>query len=273
MKRFLYYIFLALEGIVLAVTLANVIYCIVTNSLVSFGVTSYHALFVPFLKVYEGGSAWNYIVFLFFAGFSVFVYIKTIQEFLDCKLRKAKFISINFLWMILAYSCCIFLVFDMNYLELIKDYTPTVSNVLLALGWITLLVKIYEAHDVIRADRYDDEEFLPEEAQLDAKSYKQIERTVKGMKWLAFVCFIVSLYIWYVKNELMLYVKLRDFIYIGTALIIIINFFICYGQTKKLEKKTGQPMPSEDFLKKINVLQIITFILFVASYFVLLYIS
>ena len=273
MKRALYYTYIVMQGIVLAVTLSNVIYCIATNSLLGFGITSYPALFVPFLKVYDGGALWNYFVFLLLACFSVFVYIKATREYLDRGLRKAKFISINFLWLILSYSCCFFLIFDDCFMELLENNIPMVSGILFTLGGITSFVKIYEAYDVIRADRRDGEDFLPEEAQLDAKSYKQIERTAKGMPWFAFVCFIVSLYIWYVDIDSYLGMIYINLIYIGTALILIINFFICIDQTKKFEKRTGQPMPSEDFLKRINVLQIVTFIVFLASYFVFLIIS
>ncbi len=270
MKRYLYYIFILIEGIVLAVTLANVIYCIATNSLVNFCVTSFQALYVPFLKVYEGGALWNYFVLLLLACFSVFVYIKATREYLDRGLRKAKFISINFLWLILSYSCCFFLIFDDCFMELLENNIPMVSGILFALSGITSLVKIYEAYDVIRADRRDGEDFLPEEAQLDAKSYKQIERTAKGMPWLAFVCFIVSLYIWYVDMDSYLGMMYINLIYVGTALILIINFFICIDQTKKFEMRTGEPMPNEDFLRKIILLQITTFFIFVASYFLFL---
>lgn len=273
MKRALYYTYIAFQGVTLVLTLTNVIYCIATNSLVNFGVTSYPALFVPFLKVYEGGSIWNYLVFLLFASFSVFVYIKATQEFLNRSLRKAMFIFINLFWLILAYSCCFFLIFDDYFMVLVGDFTPRVSGVLFLLGFITAVVKVHEAYDVIRADKRDGEDFLPEEAQLDAKSCKQIERTVKGMPWLAFVCFLVSLYIWYVDIDSYLGMLYINLMYNGTALIFIINFFICIDQTKKFENKTGQKMPSEDFLKRINALQITTFILFVASYFILLIIG
>lgn len=272
MKRALYYTYIVMQGIVLAVTLSNVIYCIATNSLLGFGITSYPALFVPFLKVYEGGSIWNYLVFLLFAFFSVFVYLRSIQEFLNRNLRKAIFIPINFFWIIVAYSCSLFLILDNNFLQLITN-TFDISLFLTFFGLFVLIIKTSEIHDVIRADRRDGEDFLPEEAQLDAKSYKQIERTAKGMPWFAFVCFIVSLYIWYVDIDSYLGMMYINLIYIGTALILIINFFICIDQTKKFEKRTGQPMPSEDFLKRINVLQIVTFIVFLASYFVFLIIS
>ena len=90
------------------------------------------------------------------------------------------------------------------------------------------------------------------------------------MPWLAFVCFIVSLYIWYVDMDSYLGMMYINLIYVGTALILIINFFICIDQTKKFEMRTGEPMPNEDFLRKIILLQITTFFIFVASYFLFL---
>ncbi len=272
MKRALYYLYIVAQGVTLAITLANVIYCFVTNSLVSFGVTCYPLLYVPFYKVNNGGSLWNVLAFLIFAIFSVYVYIKSAKEFLDCKLRKAVFISINFLWIIFAYLCNLFLVLDDEFLQFTK-YTPDISVFLCFLGLLALLVKTYEVHDVIRVDRREVEEFLPEEFQLDAKSYKQIERTAKGMPWFAVVSFVISLIILYIDGEKFFASLYINLIYIGTALIMIVNFFICINQTKKFEKRTGLKIPSEDFLKRINILQITTFILFVASYAVLLIIG
>ena len=271
MKRVLYYTYIVLQGLVLAVTLTNVIYCFVTHELVNFGATTYPLLFVPFYKVYNGGSLFNILVCIVFASFSVYVYIRSAIEFLNLNLRKGVFIGINFLWVLFASLCCSALNFDINFDEFIYGGKYSISVVLLLLGFMAMLVKISDMHNVIRADRRDGEDFLPEEFQLDAKSYKQIKRTANGMPWFAGVSFSVSLLLIYVGGEKFIGMLWINYIYIATAFLIVVNFFVCIQQTKKFEKKTGIKMPSEDFLKKINLLHIVTFVLFVASYFVVFY--
>lgn len=273
MKRALYYLCIVAQGVTLAITLANVIYCFSTNSLVSFGITSYPLLFVPFYKIYNGGSLYNILAFIVFASFSVFVYVKSTKEFLDRNLRKGVFIGVNYLWSLFAYSSCSSLLLDLDFADFVGGGEYYVTVLLMLLGLVAMVVKTYESHDVIRADRRDGEDFLPEEFQLDAKSYKQIERTAKGMPWFAFVCFVISLVVLYVGGEKFISMLWISFMYIATAFLMIINFFICINQTKKFEKRTGLKMPSEDFLKKINVLQITTFILFVLSYLFVLVLS
>ena len=272
MKRILYYTYIVIQGLVLAVTLTNVVYCFVTQELVNFGVTTYPLLFVPFYKVYNGGSLLNILTFIVFASFSVYVYIRSAVEFLNCHLRKGVFIGVNFLWLLFTGLSCSALNFDLEFSDFVGGEYG-VSLVVLLLGFVAWLVKISDMHNVIRVDKRDGEDFLPEEFQLDAKSYKQIERTAKGMPWLAGVSFAVSLLLVYVGGEKFIGMLWINFIYIATAFLIVSNFFVCIQQTKKFEKKTGIKMPSEVFLKKINLLHIVTFVLFVASYFVVFILS
>lgn len=272
MKRILYYTYIVIQGLVLAVTLANVVYCFATQELVNFGVTTYPLLFVPFYKFNNGGSLLNILTFIAFASFSVYVYIRSAVEFFNCNLRKGIFIGVNFLWLLFSSLSCSALNFDLEFSDFVSgEYGLSIAPLLLGLAaW---LVKVGEMHNVIRADKRDGEDFLPEEFQLDAKSYKQIERTAKGMPWLAGVSFAVSLLLVYVGGEKFIGMLWINFIYIATAFLIVSNFFICIQQTKKFEKKTGIKMPSEVFLKKINLLHIVTFVLFVASYFVVFILS
>lgn len=261
------------QGFVLALTLVNVIYCFVTESLVCFDFTGYPLLYVPLYKFSHTHSLLDILAFVVFAFFSLFLYVKSLFEFLDNRLRKGWFVFINLLWLLFATLSCYPLCFDIDFVDFVFASEYKIGYSLFLLALIAVMVKTNEIQSVVRADRRDGEDFLPEEFQLDAKSYKQIERTAKGMPWLAFVSFVISLIILYIDGDKFISALCINLIYVGAALMMIANFFICIDQTKKFERKTGLTMPSEDFLKKINVLQITTFILFVASYFLLLIIG
>lgn len=228
--------------------------------------TSISLFFVPYFRFWDNGG-FEEILFLFlFTIITVILFIVSSKELLDPSNRKAPYTILNIFWIMM--STFITLIVEINN----KLFLPSLDIIyfyMFVIVFIFLIVfaKWSDQNKVIREKPLNSkEEFLPENFQFQTKSYQQIARTAKGTPVIAFSCFLFSLFLWYLDKDITIF---RNFLY-GIVLVLIVIISIgTFVDCKRFEKRTGEKPPTSHFLRRLIIMQVISIMLFVGSYFLL----
>ncbi len=259
MRKIYYTIVVALQGISLLTTIVNIIFYAVSKSFVLFPLSIY-SLIQPYIRFINNGNIFDLFALILFLLISVVFYLFSSKELLDTKNTKAPFIILNILWLVISY----FPILKLNSDDF-TVMTAIISHSSIAILYLPVIfIKWSQQNKVMRnKDVPDFEDPLPENFQLAPKSYQQIYRTAKGPIILELGVFLVTAYFKYMELHSTL---LCVYSYLATMFFAIIIFFGTIHDCKSFKKKTEQDFPYANFLKKLNIMQIISFILFAVSF-------
>lgn len=260
-KRLTYILSVFIQGIFIIETVINVIYCSIFESAEIWPLTIAH-VFIPYLKYYYMNNIIDIFVLILFLCLSIILYVFSTIELLNNSNTKAPFIILNYLWNIIGFwtfgikinNTYVLDIFSMMY------YLYIVLSIV-----IVIPIKWKQQNQVIKAQLYSNREnpllkkidFLP-------KDYSQIIRTAKGPVIVEICIFFILLFFKYMGEYKQDIINAIYFFTVIFALIIFFgtisdyNFFV-----NSCKKNIGNCT-----IKKINILQIVSLILFILTYFI-----
>lgn len=278
MKKAVYISGLLLQGVMLILSLVNIIYNLLEATQAVFirrvFSGSMYLFFVPYNRYLDNGNVFELLILILFFVVSFGLCVFSARELLNDKTIKIPFTIINFLWFNFSVSVPMFIAGDSqeNFIEFFIE-----NNFLgLCLSWIIifiqvgiLFIKVMGNNKIIRSNpELYKEEFLPERFQLSAKSYAQIKRTAIGTPVIASGAFIVCLLLKYF-NDTITFGAITA-LYIFSLVIMIFLFVGLIFECNSFQKKNIEKLPSPNFVKELNRIQIVSMIIFICSYFIML---
>lgn len=259
-KKLPYIFSIIFQGIFLLTTIINLIYDIIKNSVSVWSLTIAH-IFIPYLKYTHSGHIFDLFVLGLFLCISVISYIFSIKELLDSRNKKLPFLILNYLWNILGFWTfgakiggvyvmdifsliyyCLFFIFIVTVIPLKWKEHKSIANVDISDNSENPLLKKFD--------------FLP-------KSYAQIVRTAKGAPVVEISIFLIMLFFKYI-GEIVL--EIVNILYLFTVVFAII-IFIGTISDYRFFIQSGNKSNRKHTLSKLNTMQIVSFILFVTTYF------
>lgn len=272
-KRSLYIVGVAVQGLMIINSLINY-FIYLQNSAKPIDPFTIRAFFVPCNRYLESGSIIEIFVLLAFIVISIVLYIFASRDLLNRKNRNSAFIILNTFWFLISYSV-VFIFMNPDEINVLMSSEGFILSMLeLIPSFLLLLMLICKGLDQKNLRRKEPdptkEEFLPENFQMRSISYRQIKRTAMGTPVIAAVCFLLCLYIRYLNG--LLVAQTINFLYALSAIFIVIIFIGTIVECRSFEKRTGQKPPTENFLKKLNIVQIVSFILFALTYILFVFI-
>lgn len=278
MKKAVYISGLLLQGVMLIISLINIIYNLLEATQAVFirrvFSGSIYLFFIPYNRYLDNGNVFELLILILFFVVSFVLCIFSARELLNDKTIKIPFTIINLLWFNFSVSVPMFIAGDSqeSFLELFIE-----KNFLgLSLAWITILmqigilfVKVISNNKIIRSNpELYKEEFLPERFQMSSKSYAQIKRTAMGTPVIASGAFIVCLLLKYLNNTITF--GGITALYIFSLIIMIFLFVGLVFECNSFQKKNIEMLPSPNFIKGLNKIQIVSMIVFICSYFIMI---
>ena len=262
------------------ISLINVIYNLI-ESVQSVFITkvflgSIYIFFIPYNRYINNDNVFELLILFLLFVISFMVLFFSAKELLNNKNIKYPFTIANILWFdfILIIPLLIVSSHDKDFLEyfscsnFIYGY---LSIFIMILQIIVMIMKSFNYYRMVKNNSIlAKEEFLFETFSWHAKSYKQIKRTALGIPVITILTFFFSLLLEYINTEKS--IILIDFLYIMVTFLsvfILISVNIEYNHYKKNYK---EKIPYTDFLKYLNVIQIISIVCFIVSYFIILFI-
>ncbi len=277
MKKTVYISELLLQGAMLIISLVNIIYNLIEATQTVFirrvFSGSMYLFFVPYNRYIDNRNIFELLILLLFFVVSIVLCVFSGRELLNDKTIKIPFTIINFLWFIFSASIPMFIAekSQESFIELFIE-----KNFLgLCLSWITILVqvvvlfiKVINNNKIIRSNpELYKEDFLPERFLMSAKSYAQIKRTAMGTPVIASGAFIVCLLLKYF-NDTITFGAITA-LYIFSLVIMIFLFVGLIFECNSFQKKNIEKIPSSNFIKGLNKIQIISIIIFICSYLIM----
>lgn len=270
MKKYLYKFAIVLQLFLILSSLANLLYCAIEHREVMFFGTIY-LFFVPYFRFLASGNIYEGIVLFLFVIFTIFLFIFAAKDFLDSENRKSWALPSNLVWILYSIAPCLIYT-DLHTLERIGEmdnFMPSIFFsfiVILFLFIITLMKFCDQCKNIRNKPDPAKEEFLPEKFEWHCISYKQIRRTSLGSPVIVCVCFILSLTLKYLNGPV---VDLVINVLYGFCLFfLIVIFFGTIYEYYNYGKRTGEKPPTKNFLKKLNIIQIVSFIFLALSFLV-----
>lgn len=278
MKKAVYIFELLLQGAMLVISLVNIVYNLIEATQAVFVRRvfsgSMYLFFVPYNRYIDTENILELVILLLFFAVSFGLYIFSAKELFNDKKIKIPFTVMNFLWFIFSVSVPMFIavVNTENFVELFieKNFLGLgLSYVTMIMITAVLVVKVINNNKIIRSNpELYKEEFLPERFQLSAKSYAQIKRTAMGTPVIALGAFIVCLLLKYLNDNITFGVITALYIFSLAFMIFIFTGLIF--ECKSFQKRNIEKLPSPNFIKSLNKMQIVSMIIFVGSYFIML---
>lgn len=277
MKKTVYISELLLQGAMLIISLVNIIYNLIEATQTVFirrvFSGSMYLFFVPYNRYIDNRNIFELLILLLFFVVSIVLCVFSGRELLNDKTIKIPFTIINFLWFIFSASIPMFIAekSQESFIEIFIE-----KNFLgLCLSWITILVqvvvlfiKVINNNKIIRSNpELYKEDFLPERFLMSAKSYAQIKRTAMGTPVIASGAFIVCLLLKYF-NDTITFGAITA-LYIFSLVIMIFLFVGLIFECNSFQKKNIEKIPSSNFIKGLNKIQIISIIIFICSYLIM----
>ena len=265
-RKIFYWSYLLINSYFIGTSLINFIYCIFKGSTeLFFG--SVYCFSAPVLRYIYDKNPIELILSIILFAVTIVLFILSLKEIFHKDNKKSPFILLYMLnYFLFLNPIYLFLSPDVG--EMMNDLSVSAyssSIILIFLLVALILAKSSEQTEAMRRNK-DFEDPLPENFQWSAKSYKQIKRTAMGVPVINAICVILISYLVYLK------------VYISTKLCLIawgfvtlFNLFIFIGtivDTKKFAKGHLTVPNDEKFLYKINVTEIVSFVIF--SVFIIL---
>lgn len=277
MKKTVYIFELLLQGIMFIISLINMIYNLIETTHAVFirkvFPGSIYLFFVPYNRYIDEENALELVVLFVFFIISFGSLFLSARELLDDKNLKFPFTIINTLWFGFASIVPMFiaLVNEENFAEYFfeTNYVESYLSIVIALlQGIILIMKSLNHNKIVRENpMYAKEEFLPENFTWSAKSYLQIKRTAMGTPVIAVAIFVWCLLLKYLNINITFW--FITFLYIISLISMILIFFGVIYECNMFQKRKNESLPTTDFLKKLNKIQIISIIVFIGSYFIM----
>ncbi len=261
MKKLYYGTVMGLQGLMILSTITNIIFYILTGSSNIF-LGCIYLIFIPYNRFINSGNIFEILILVLFFLITILLYVLSVREIFNINNTKAPFTILNIIWIMLSYFGVVLAMSNG------VNYNPIIYMILVIMFIPLMLMKWSDQNTVMRSKVVTDiEDPLPENFQLAPKSYKQISRTAKGLPVIEIGIFLVSLYFKYLGLQNILALSL---LYALTTLLAIIVFFGTIHDCKSFYKKHRTPPPTNNFLKKLSIMQIISLILFVISFLLFL---
>lgn len=269
MKKSLYLAYSFIQFFTLLLSIENVCYCIFASDLQLF--SSIFLFFIPCQRFLSTGNCNEILILSLFIVISLALFIFSTKELFNKATKKSIFLPAYYFWFITA--TFISLLADssntkgvMNYLLNSEEIWTVVYNIIpIILGAFVIFAKLTEVQNNIRNldNCIKSEYFTPEGFQMQAKSYNQIFRTAKGVPVISSLCFLFSILMIYISDNVHVFL---NFLYgLTFAIILIISFGNVY-EFKRYKNVTHKAPPSKDFFIKMSLMQIISVVLFVLSF-------
>lgn len=184
MKKIYYGIVMGFQGYMILISVINLIFCVIIGNSNQIFFGSIYLFFVPYIRYINSGNIFEILILVLFFVFTIAVYILSLRELFNDKNLKAPFTIINVIWMILSYASVI-LAADSG---ISYNFIPYIILILLLI--VLILIKWSEQNKAMRSKTIPDEEDpLPENFQLSAKSYRKLPVRLKVHRLLKQVCF------------------------------------------------------------------------------------
>lgn len=251
MKKVFYFIFTIYQGALILSIMVNLIFNICMGNIENF-YFSIPSILTPYDKFIHSGSPLDLFVLILFLAVTITFYILSTRELFDSKIEKSPFFLMNFFWILLSSYTSILI------------YGKTVSicifqMILLVITLVVLLLKWSQQNKAIRNNATSSNaDSLPENFQMSPKSYKQIERTAKGLPVIELGALLLCFYLMYFEIANLIFLS---GLYSIIGVLAIIVFLGTISDCKKMAQK-GEKTPV-GFLKKLNTLQVLSFAMFV----------
>ena len=236
-------------------TIFNILFCYITSQQTIF-LGSISFLFIPYFRFINYCNITDFFILLLFIAITLLLSIKSLVETINKKKKvNFPFLSLNILWVWFASFSCIFTE-ELNY------YENAFSPFTLLINFILLLsLFIYKTF-----------EYRASICKLDQNvvTYKKIEKTSKQILAIEGASFVFCFIFWYFskcssigKN---IFIFISDWLYIFVTLIAIIYFIATIDAFYRHKKSHLEPLPSPNYIKQINIKQIVSFLFFELSY-------
>lgn len=261
-QNIIYWFTVVFQGVSIIITIVNLTYCFITKNTDSF-LFSNVALLIPQYYISYGDGIWNIIPLLIFIAITVFLYIKSSMIILGIKNQKRIYITINGFWLILC---------NISYLTFFTFNTAVVGippycsfvNIYTWIAFIFVYIfVIYRKNNIVQNMSRN----------MSINTYYDIQKCTYANSFIAFFAIVLAFWMHYFsdmplsnptgKNMNFLDCMLYPIFWIINIMLFVINMVFYYS----IKKKSTEPLPSEHFLLKINLYQVIPFILSVISFF------
>lgn len=273
MKKFYYALIALLQGGMILSSIINILYCLITSDQKLFNTTIF-LVFIPFIRFAKSNNILELLILIVFILISIVLFIKSIKELFDEKNKKAPFLALNGLWFIGSTGGAMFLCLNSDFsIFLDEEHIPllVIYGIMYLMLLIELMIKWNKQNNNITAQRtLHRDKYLLENFQLRPTGYAQIKRTAKGSPIVAVICFFLCLLICYLNFELFKYCYL---LYAISAVIMVMIFVSTLFDFRKYKSVSKDQPPTENYLKKLCKMQIISFLLFSLSFLLILFIK
>lgn len=266
-QNILYWFTVVFQGVSIIVTTINLIYCFITKNTVSF-LFSNVALLIPQYYISYGDGIWNIIPLLLFIAITVLLYFKSSMIILGIKNQKKFYISINGLWLIFCnVSYLIFFTFNTATTG-VPPYCSFV-NIYIWIAFIFIYIfVIYKKNSI----------FKNMELNMSVKTYKDVKKYTYANSFIAFFTILLAFWMHYFSdmplsnptdnNMIFLDYMLYPIFWLINIILFIVNIIFYYT----VKKESNKALPLKYFFLKINLHQILSFVLSVISFHLIVFV-
>lgn len=264
-KKILYGIAISVQLIIILSTIINVVVCIISSENIVF-FSSLYFLLVPNMKFAVSCNYLEIVSFIIILLITLYLFIRSSKEYFNFKLKKSIFIPFNTIWIIVSsiFSLVAYNLTNTDALNLCFEnmvFYMIVSTFLT----VTMVIKVFDVLKYKKLNEQSDYN-LSDKFQMHAIDYEQVKRTVKLPIYLEMGAIIFSVCMKYCNNDAnLLFIPSC----IGIAIFSMISFIGIIYEFYRLKNKLKKEPPN-NFLIKLNIAQIISFVLFAISFVLLI---
>ena len=267
--RLIYICISATQFLQILFSIVNILFCIITKSLTVFYL-SLDFLLLPFYRFTENGNVFDLIVMFLFVSVSVFLAIGALIESLGITdneiIKPFKFTALNLFWSV-AVTCCNFLFISL--LEILPIDIPADMPILSFIRLDILSIYFVSAFLMFLLRFLSNYNYLMERKSSVTVNFKLIEKQSNQFAIIEISVFVLvflfKYFTFYIDASA--FYKLQNICYL-VAVWVLIFYYIQTRKILKNHQKTGlEPNPPNRYFKKIFMKQIVSFVLFVLSYF------
>lgn len=265
MRKILYKFAVALQWLLITVSIINLLYCAITGEEILF-IGTYCLLVIPYLRICAYGRIFDALALLVFLLISIFLVIYSTRDFLNDEAEKSWALMANFVWF--TYSllfCWAFAdLYTMDKIQTLKKFEQSMlfDDFIWLFVTIVTFIKFCDMHRNMHSKSGAD--LTPTKNQWHCVSYNQIQRTALGSPVIIGICSFVGFTIKYLGSPLATYL-INVFNSFALFCSVVIFFGTIY-ETNRFEKRTGQKPPKKNFLMKLNIIQVCSMIFLALSY-------
>ncbi len=261
-KKTIYWFIVIFQGVSIIVTIINLIYCFITKNTYLFFCSNV-ALFIPQYYISYGGGIWNTIPLILFIANTAVLYYKSSVIILGVKKTRGFYVALNGFWLILC---------NMSYLMFFTFNTATgmsippyfsFANIYIWIVFIFIYVfVIYSKNNI----------FTNMGLNMLVNTYKDVRKYTYANSLISFFTIILAFWMHYFSdmplsnpmgtNMIFLDYILYPIFWVINISLFIVNIIFYYN----VKKKSDELLPYKHFFLRINLNQILSFMLSVISF-------